>query len=291
MKIGRRAKWGGLIVLPFLCLILFLLRGREPASFPLPSPNGYDDFLKASALLRGDWEHTNQDALRLCAAQNAQSFALVEAGLRKSCRVSVEVSKEYQAKHSKELGSLKHLTHCMIARAKLAEKEGRTNDALAGYLEACRFAFEMGRGGLGIDSLNSISCQALVMRDFSPMAPRLSSSQCSEALRVIEELEREREDPELVMRRERSWLDAAYGSFWRTRAWSDALWDTWRSRSMAPLNRLLGRDVVAERTTRYKTNVIAPLLDRLRAQMELPSSSNGTNTRTATEPLSSLRDQ
>ena len=34
--------------------VVFLFVGRTPPPPPLPNPNGYDDFLKAAALLTGD---------------------------------------------------------------------------------------------------------------------------------------------------------------------------------------------------------------------------------------------
>jgi hypothetical protein len=64
--------------------VLFWAVGRTPPPSPLPNPNGYDDFLKATALLPGGWGDTStldHDGLRAWVSTNSESLRLLRVGL------------------------------------------------------------------------------------------------------------------------------------------------------------------------------------------------------------------
>ncbi|MHB1308306.1 MAG: hypothetical protein ACYDC1_08760 [Limisphaerales bacterium] len=81
MTPSNRRKWmalGIVIASPVVFLLFQLLR---PYSFPVPTPNGYEDFIKAASSIEGDLFGASQEDLRTFIAQNSAALALVEAGL------------------------------------------------------------------------------------------------------------------------------------------------------------------------------------------------------------------
>jgi hypothetical protein len=186
----------------------------------------------------------------------------VRAGFGKASSVPIQVSKAWGAKlHSVEVPRLKRLTYCLIAKGKLAEMEGRTEAAFDGVMEAYRFADAIGRGGLALDFLNSISCRALVLRHFNSLIPNLSHDQRDEARRLIERIESEQESPELVVRRLHRWQEATYG--WRRHIdkWSNMLREAWQTRSFAPF--APARSLLASRKLLYQQQYMRPVCDSL----------------------------
>jgi hypothetical protein len=203
-------------------------------------------------------------------SQHAEVFSLVEAGLSKACRVPIRTSTNYVAEHNQDRAYLKHLTHCMIARAELAKTEGRTNDMFDAYLEAHRFAHELGRGGLTIDWLQQIGSEALVLRSFSSSISDLSPQQCADALTVIRNTQADREQLNVVIRRTRKWQDATYESSAlhraRLAAWKSVLKEALQSRSLDPLDKLPSRFMV-KRQEAYQT-MVDGVCEQLRRQLD-----------------------
>ena len=106
---------------------------RLPAFPPLPSPNGYDDFVKANKLLVGrpfDMIRTNTstESLRVFVESNRQALDLVRVGLSRHCGVPLE-----SLKNSSNT-QFYRLTMTLEAEGKLAEQEGRTADAVSACL-------------------------------------------------------------------------------------------------------------------------------------------------------------
>src|SRR5882762_10319133 len=73
--------------------VLVLRPGGTPARAPLPNPNGYDDFIKAAALLTGDVGNSpslDQEALRKLVSANAEALRVLRLGLSRRCSVPAD---------------------------------------------------------------------------------------------------------------------------------------------------------------------------------------------------------
>lgn len=262
MKVSRNLKWIGFLVLVFaLGVLMFIDWGSS--SFPVPQANGYDEFVHASGMVRGDLRDTYSDpqALATYVSQNAEVYALAQSGLGKSCRVTVQTSKDWGTSHTDEVGRLKNLTHCLIVKGRLAEMQGRTNEAFDVYLETYHFAHKMSAGGLDLDFLVGIACKALVLNRFKALIPNLTSLQRKEALRVIDSIESEEEDAQVVHRRMRRWQNAAFGLRWRVERWRKTVGEVVQSRSLKPLGS--SRRLLLDRRKIYEKQYINPIRDQL----------------------------
>src|SRR5260370_41941067 len=89
------------------------------------------------------------------------------------------------------LKGLRTLIALLAAEGKLAEREGRTMDAVESYLDMMRFGQEISRGGLVVERLGGISCQGVGLRRLRRLLPTLNTAESPKISKAIEEREPE----------------------------------------------------------------------------------------------------
>jgi hypothetical protein len=92
-----------------------------------------------------------------------------------------------------------------VAEGRLAEMEHRTNDAARFYLDGIRYGEEAFRGGLMIDRLVGIACQASAMHWLEKTVGGLNSETCRFAVRTLRGIDRRQEPMQSVSRNESEW--------------------------------------------------------------------------------------
>ena|SRR5437867_4730517 len=200
----------GLTVFSALLLAYLFWPRANPPEPPLPSPNGYDDFLRAKDSFRvqpAEFKNSTSAELRAYVATNSEALKFIRVGLARECRVPLEYTQGFMTNHLTDLATFKALTRLLVSEGNLAEAEGRTNDAARIYLETIRFSHEIVRGGLMIDSLVSFACEAIAMEPLNKIVPRLDAPTCREMILLLRKIERESESVEEVRKRERLWAD------------------------------------------------------------------------------------
>lgn len=200
----------------FLCLLtvgvlvawLWWRWPRAAVAPALPSPNGYEDLrLAAAAAYRGtiDVNQASTDELRLYVERNREALRLVRVGLGRACQVPVEYSQAYISSHLNELAGLKVLVHTLKAEGALAERENRPSDAVQSYLDAMRLGQQAVRGGLLIDQLVGLACQAIGLPPLMNLRTNLSAQDWRGVIRALETIEAEQEPLPSMLARERAW--------------------------------------------------------------------------------------
>lgn len=173
-----------------LMTVLVVKRSLPPAEPPLPSPNGYDDFLRAASLLTGNVDNAStldHDGLRALLSANAETLRLVRLGLTRHCALPAQSAMSNVPGMMSDLALLKSLTRLLIAEGQLAEMENRNADAALSYVDAIHFGNEISRGGFLINRLVGIACEAIGGTPLSKLVPDLNPA---EARRVVTELEK-----------------------------------------------------------------------------------------------------
>ena len=176
---------------------------------PLPSPNGYDDFVKAGQLLLGDplyFNRTNVEVLRLELATNAEPIRLIRQGVTKKCRISVPYSSTYINRRMTELMSGKRLAWLLEADGRLAELEHRTNDAARIHLETIRYGQESCRGGVMIDHLVGIAIETIGASSLQKLTSGLDAKTCRVVAKQLQEIDDSREPSSDVLNNEQAWM-------------------------------------------------------------------------------------
>jgi hypothetical protein len=105
-----------------------------------------------------------------------------------------------------ELASLKRLAFLLIAEGRLAEKENHPADAARSYVDCIRFGNELSRGGLMINRLVGIACEAIGYRPLLSVLPTLSAEEMAEVARRLDEIRRASVPWEEVWRAERRYV-------------------------------------------------------------------------------------
>src|SRR5215469_6687641 len=180
---------GAIFILTVLSVIVFTA-GRPPASPALPNPNGYDDFLKAAALLTGDVGNAatnDHDALQALISTNAETLRLLRLGLSRNCSVHTDSVMTNVGGELNDLAGSKRLAQLLVQEGRLAEMEGRFADAAQSYVDMIHFGNEISRGGFLINRLVGVACEAIGDTPLSKLVPKLKPD---EARRVIAELEK-----------------------------------------------------------------------------------------------------
>jgi hypothetical protein len=208
----------GLIGIP-VCLLL--IPERQAPMPPLPNPNGYDEIRAALAgmtpltsfdpSIRGGSDDTLHAALHVDVENNVEALRLARSGLNKECRVPVQDTPTYGTNHVAELARIKALTLTFIAEGQLAEREGRLAGAARGYTDAIRLGQAISQGGLLIDVLVGIACEAMGINSVKKLVPRLDAQTCKELVGVLEKLESFCGPVEAVLQQART-----YGNRYRT---------------------------------------------------------------------------
>ena len=190
-------------------VICFLVIPKRPARPVLPFPNGYDDFLKAAqnaVSQRWPYGEGSDGELRELVDENRSALELARAGCERNCRVAIDYSVSaptYATQHIPILAQFKKLAWAFRFEGELAEREGRTNDAARVYLDGIRFGQEFCRGGLVIDRLVDIACEAINFAPLSNLVQNVDARTCRDVAQGLETMEAKREPWESTLGVER----------------------------------------------------------------------------------------
>lgn len=196
--------WLALVVIFMLAILVELVwyRDQPPPRPPLPSPNGYDDLLKASESVTqsaGDYFELDRDGLRDWLAANAEPLRLVRAGLARQCVIPMDSTPT----NMNRLGAMKMLAQLLRAEGRLREMDNRPGDAARSYMDAIRFGNEMSRGGILITRLVGIACEAIGCRALAEVVPRVGPEDARIVLQDLEKFDANRVTWEEVRRNEK----------------------------------------------------------------------------------------
>ena len=182
-----------------VCVLVFeLIKPSPPPAFPpLPSPNGYDDFVKANKLLVGrplDMIRTNTsiENLRAFVESNRQTLDLVRVGLSRQCGVPLG-SRTNLSNRLEQMSSFLPLATTLEAEGKLAEPDGRTADAIKAYVTVIRLGHEYARGGVVGDRFYSAAGEHFGLANLLRMKDRLTASQCREVVNALQVIDAKRD--------------------------------------------------------------------------------------------------
>lgn len=137
---------------------------------------------------------------------NIAALEMARVGLTQECRVPMpNPATSYMNTRSTDLIGLKRLAQTLAAEGRLAEFEQRTNDAARSYLAAVRVGHEGFRGGLMIDRLVGLACEAIGQMPLEPLLPALDVATCRELLPELRAIDAKAETTEEVLRQELAW--------------------------------------------------------------------------------------
>ena len=186
-------------------VVLVLLPKAPPPPRVLPQPNGYLDFLQAGQSLTGQTpslKNADVAALKAYLAQNQEALKKVRTGLSRECAVPWVPNETYLAAHTAELSAIKLAGYLLLTAAAIDDLEGRSAEALQGYLEAIRFAQLAGRDGLVIDRMVADSIGRTSVLRLRTLVGKLPQPERARLLRELIAWDAGDETPAAVIARE-----------------------------------------------------------------------------------------
>jgi hypothetical protein len=227
---ARARKW--LIVLAVaavlaLTALVIVTLGPAPALTPLPNPNGYDDFLKAGAAATanvGDYTIMSNDALRELVSTNAEALRLLRIGLSRKCAVPPDTALTNISGLLPELAGMKRLAQLLAAQGRVQELDNQRAEAVRTYLDAIRFGNEISRGGVLIQRLVGIACEAIGRAALPKLVPSLSTVESRKLMSELEEIDRTRVTWDEVCRGERRYALHEMSAHMNPLMWAVGWW-------------------------------------------------------------------
>ncbi len=217
-----------IFVVAILSLIVFIARPL-PARPPLPNPNGYDDFVKASeAVLRnvGDFRTLNRDSLDALVSTNAEALRLLRLGLTRQCLMPMDSALTNASGMLSQLAGMKQLVQLLVAEGRLREMEDRPAEAAGSYVDAIRFGNEMSRGGFLITRLVGIACEAIGYAPLAKVVPKLSREDARIVLTELERVDAGRVTWAEALRGEKYYVRYQYAHHFNPIMWAQGWWQS-----------------------------------------------------------------
>jgi hypothetical protein len=199
------------LVLFFGCLVF--MEEPLPPLAPLPSPNGYEDLVKAGKMISGDvWDYdkANLEKLRGIILTNTRALSLARSALSNQCGVTLQFSRAYVTNHLPELIGFRSLAYAFVCEGKFAERENRFGDAAKSYLDAVDFGNETGRGGVLVDEMTGIAIESAGVGQLQNIVTNLDAKTCRETAATLETLSSQRQTWNETLHQENAWSHRSY---------------------------------------------------------------------------------
>jgi hypothetical protein len=226
---ASRAALALISVLIMLPLAAIYWRLATPLPIPqttLPNPNGYDDLAEAGKMLQNvtvpyvgtttfpGLKPATHAQLKAFVAKYAHVYDMIQTGLAKPCQVPVVWDDPQMTWFCVELGnstSIHQLARALSAKAKLAELDGRIDDALAAYLDTIRLGRASAHGGLLHHWFRHRGFAGMGREGICRLRKSLSKRQYALLIPALTELMLREESLEGCSERDAAWNDNAPG--------------------------------------------------------------------------------
>ena len=208
---GRRLKAGALVAILIGVVVAFSVGGRAAPAPKLPDPNGYDDFVKAGRLVKGEWPNKGDFAkaevsqLKTFVEANQATVDLARVGLGRECMVPLENSQAGLATHFEHLTPIRAVGRLLQGSAIVAEGEGRIVEASRAYRDELALGQAVTQGGVGVDQSIGAVLQWQAVVGLRKLRDRLPREEIAALLPELEALDRKRVPIEAVEARWLAW--------------------------------------------------------------------------------------
>jgi hypothetical protein len=208
---AHRLLWVGLLVgVPALLLLAWWPAPPKPRP-ALPSPNGYDYFVKAGAALTPLWTNLTVQELTAFELQgyvsaNQASLDLVREGLRHQSHTHVDYDATYLQRMLTNAANFKQLARLFAGEGHLAELEGKPVAALEAYYDGMRFGQACGRGGVFIERLVGVAVEMHIFKELRTLTATLDVSDLRRALEQLQRLDDSHESAKSNLDSESIWV-------------------------------------------------------------------------------------
>lgn len=161
---------------------------------------------------RDFWRTQDVAELRTVLDQNSNALVRLRGALDKQWAVPISFgdTNSFPSLMS-HLAPAKGFAQLFSAEGRLAELEGRTNDALAAYTQCIRLGQKLTHGSLMIQDLVGIACKAIGTKELHRIFPAASDTSLRHVLNDLAVVDQSNQSVEEVIRRDRDWARSDVG--------------------------------------------------------------------------------
>ncbi|MBL9128884.1 MAG: hypothetical protein JNL97_14625, partial [Verrucomicrobiales bacterium] len=192
----RTRLWIGLLLAALVALVLYAARiPAPPQRDPLPQPNGYDDFVAATKLVRGEFPREDRKdpaATSNFLAENGPALERLRVGLSRASLVNPLDATNAQARLD-EAGGMKTLALLVAAEAQAARERQDWDRLVASASEGVDFGLRLARGGVMLDQMISSAAESMARRPLEEALAVIPAEPAKKAARTLSSLESSRE--------------------------------------------------------------------------------------------------
>ena len=234
------------MILPLGVVFYKLATPTPKFQIDLPEPNGFNDLAQAGALLQSvvepdDIETATTEQLRAFLAECSGAYEAARRGLSRKCRVPIKYSLEDDLMN---IQNRRGLARAFVAEGELAEREGRTQDAIASYLDAARLGHAGACGGLGIDALVGFAVEGMAVHELHEIRDSLTPRQCRDTIDQLQRIADDWEPIEEFLVRDSIWCEHVFRWQSRLASMTSSTENDWRW--VEPLNKARRRLLICE---------------------------------------------
>ncbi len=222
-----------LVAVVVLVALLASTMGRSPLVPPLPNPNGYDDFIKASKAVLGnvwDFPTLDHDSLAALVSTNAEPLRLLRLGLTRQCVMPTDST---LTNNYNWLRGMTRLAELLATEGRWREMENRPAEAAQSYVDALRYGNEMSRGGFLINRLVGLDCELIGYAPLAKLVPKLNPVEARAVLRDLDKLDVGRVTWAEVQQNERRFMRYQRGKHFNPIIWVMDWWQIRRAMQRA----------------------------------------------------------
>lgn len=196
-----------------------LLHPKPVPDIPAPEPNGLDDILAAaksfekSRILTTFVKLDSTEELAAEIATYGYAFDRLRLGLTRETQARAWPPDDLLDLSTDSLQAARSAARSLSREAELAQRQGRYGDAARIALDTIRLAHAMTRDGLLVDHLLGVLIEGFGHDSLFETLHQLDANECRNTITALVEINRGRESPDDVLRRERIWAENAYGWF------------------------------------------------------------------------------
>ena len=204
-----------MVTLAIAAVVLF--GGKSPKPRAMPNPNGYDDFIRAGQMMAaplGRYNKVSREELAALVATNEEALKELCAGLGRNCRMPEGQAPNYAGDLMSQLNIMKRLSAVPAAAGRLAELEGRTNDAVKCSLDGIRFGQEFSRGGIIGARSTGMNCERMHLKCLESLAGGLGAQACRDVVQGLEIIEAKEEPSDETLADQEIWTAKTTPSLW-----------------------------------------------------------------------------
>ncbi len=207
------------VAIPPTAITWQLLHPEPIPDIPAPAPNGLDDILAAgesferSSILTSYAEPGSTEALAAEIAKYAHAYERFRVGLTQRTQARVWRQDGNLDPSSDNILTARSVARALRSEAELAQQQDRYGDAARIAVDNIRLAHAISRDVLFLDHLVGIAIEGMGHDSLYDALHQLDANECRETISTLTEIDRGRERLDEVLRRERIWMENAYGWF------------------------------------------------------------------------------